>query len=77
MKFKYKVGEYLRNGKLEEPRFYPLLKTNKIPTEINDPVEWLDQNVFPPRGIICGQGAHTERLSAGRKDLTGFFPYRH
>ena len=63
-----KVGGYLKDGELKVPRFYHLLKTHKIPTEIDDPEEWLENNGFPLRGIISGNGAPTERL-AGFVDL--------
>ena len=58
-----KVAQFLKGGQCEMSKFYHLLKTHKIPTDIEDPQQWLETNGFPIRGIISGRGAPTERLS--------------
>ena len=57
-----KVGEFLKDGKSELPKFYHILKTHKIPTTIENPEEWLETNGFPIRGIVSGCNSPTERL---------------
>ena len=58
-----KVGEFLLSGDAKLSKFYHLLKTHNIPTDIENPSEWLENNGFPIRGIISGCGSPTERLS--------------
>ena len=58
-----KISEYLQNGQTKMPKFYHLLKTQKIPIELDDPNDWLSEEGFPIRGIISGRGSPTERLS--------------
>ena len=75
-----KVTEFLENGQSKLAQFYHLLKTHNIPTNIEDPTLWLEQNGFPIRGIISGRGAPTERLAGfvdhflqpGMKELPTF-----
>ena len=60
--------------------FYHLLKTHKIPQNVENPSDWLQEHGFPLRGIISGRGAPTERLSSfvdfflqpGMKNLPSF-----
>ena len=58
-----KISEYLQNGQTKMPKFYHLLKTHKIPIELDDPSDWLSEKGFPIRGIISGRGSPTEKLS--------------
>ena len=58
-----KVSEYLQCGQAKMSNFYHLLKTHKIPLEVNDPKDWLLEKGFPIRGIISGRDSPTERLS--------------
>ena len=75
-----KVAEYLVSGKKNLSTFYHLLKTHKIPQDVENPSDWLDSNGFPLRGIISGRGSPTERLSGfvdfflqpGMKQLPSF-----
>ena len=75
-----KVAIYLLSGEKKLSNFYHLLKTHKIPPEIESPQEWLDVNGFPLRGIISGKRGPTERLAQfvdyflqpGMKDLPSF-----
>ena len=39
-----------------DPKYYHVLKTHKIPTEVNDPSTWLENNGFPIRGIYLAEG---------------------
>ena len=57
-----KVSEYLQGGQAKMSKFYHLLKTHKIPTDLEDPKDWLEKEGFPIRGIISGRGSPTERL---------------
>ena len=75
-----KVALYLLSGEKNLCNFYHLLKTHKIPSEVENPQEWLDLNGHPLRGIISGRGGPTERLASfvnyflqpGMKDLPSF-----
>ena len=58
-----KVGEFLMSGGDKLSKFYHLLKTHNIPTDVDNPSQWLQENGFPIRGIISGRGSPTERLS--------------
>jgi hypothetical protein len=58
-----KVGEYLQCGGDKLSKFYQLLKTHNIPTSLDNPSQWLQDNGFPVRGIISGHCSPTERLS--------------
>ena len=58
-----KVGLFLKAGKSDLSKFYHLLKTHKIPPNLEDPQQWLEERGFPLRGIVSGCGAPTERLS--------------
>ena len=49
------VAKYLKSGEDRLPNFYHLLKTHKIPCDIEDPDVWMQDNGFPIRGIIAGQ----------------------
>ena len=44
-------------------KFYHVLKTHNIPTELENPLDWLEEQGFPIRGIISGRGGPTERLA--------------
>ena len=57
------VAKYLQSGKENLSTFYHLLKTHKIPPDVDDPSEWLEAHGYPLRGIISGRGAPTERLA--------------
>ena len=75
-----KVCEYLQLGGDKLSKYYHLLKTHNIPTELEDPVTWLTDQGFPIRGIISGRGGPTERLAGfidhflqpGMKSLKSF-----
>ena len=56
------VSKYLKGGGKNLPKYYHLLKTHKIPSNVENPEEWLEENGFPLRGIIAGQGGPLERL---------------
>ena len=58
-----KISEYLQNGQAKMSTFYHLLKTHKIPIELDVPNDWLLEKGFPIRGIISGRGSPTEKLS--------------
>ena len=74
------VAKYLKSGGDQLPKFYHLLKTHKIPCDIENPEEWMHDNGFPLRGIIAGQGGPLERLGGfvdhflqpGMKNLPSF-----
>ena len=74
------IAKYLKSGGKNLPKFYHLLKTHKIPGDIDNPVEWLENNGYPLRGIISGQGGPLERLGGfvdyflqpGMKQLPSF-----
>ena len=54
---------YLLNGEKKLSKFYHLLKTHKIPLDVDNPAQWLENNGFPVRGIIAACGSPTERLA--------------
>ena len=58
------VTRFLLSGSSNVSNFYHLLKTHKIPPEVQNPDEWLHENGFPLRGIISGKGGSTERLAS-------------
>ena len=58
-----KIMSYLLNGDKKLSKFYHLLKTHKIPLDIENPAQWLEDNGYPVRGIIAGCGSPTERLA--------------
>ena len=58
-----KVAEFMRAGKCEVAKYYHLVKTNKILTDIDNPENWLMENGYPLRGIVSGIGTPTERIS--------------
>ena len=58
-----KVAEFLKDGKSDLSRYYHLMKTHKIPTSIQNPSQWLDENGCPLRGIVSCCGSPTEQLS--------------
>ena len=58
------VSKYLKGGGKNLPKFYHLLKTHKIPSDVDKPEEWIEENGYPLRGIIAGQGGPLERLGA-------------
>ena len=57
-----KVAEFLMSGKSKLSKYYHLIKTHKIPTEVSDPSSWMEANGYPVRGIISCRGSPTERL---------------
>ena len=75
-----KVALYLLNGEKNLSNFYHLLKTHKIPPEVENPQEWLENHGHPLRGIISGKGGPSERLASfvnyflqpGMKELPSF-----
>ena len=74
------VAKFLHSGSKKVSNFYHLLKTHKIPPEVENPGEWLQENGYPLRGIISGTGGPTERLASfvdyflqqGMKELPSF-----
>ena len=74
------VAKFLKSGEENVPNFYHLLKTHKIPCDIENPELWIQDNGFPLRGIIAGQGGPLERLGGfvdhflqpGMKQLPSF-----
>ena len=58
-----KVAEFLQNGDKKLSNFYHIVKTHKIPPDIENPSEWIDQEGLPVRGIISAIGSPTERLA--------------
>ena len=50
------VAKYLKSGDKNLPKFYHLLKTHKIPGNVENPIGWLEDNGYPLRGIISGRG---------------------
>ena len=58
-----KIMLYLLNGDKKLSKFYHILKTHKIPIDVENPSQWLEENGFPVRGIIAGCGSPTERLA--------------
>ena len=56
-----KVGEFLMSGGDKLSKFYHLLKTHNIPTHVDNPSQWLQENGFLIRGIISGRGSPKER----------------
>ena len=58
-----KIMLYLQNCDKKLSKFYHLVKTHKIPTEVEDPTQWMENNGFPVRGIISSCGSPTERLA--------------
>ena len=74
------VSKYLKSGGINLPKFYHLLKTHKIPCDVENPENWMQENGFPLRGIIAGQGGPLERLGGfvdhflqpGMKNLPSF-----
>ena len=74
------VAKFLKSGEDNVPTFYHLLKTHKIPGDIENPELWIQDNGFPLRGIIAGQGGPLERLGGfvdhflqpGMKQLPSF-----
>jgi hypothetical protein len=74
------IAIFLLSGGKNLSTFYHLLKTHKIPQNVDNPIEWLQDNGFPLRGIISGRGGPTERLASfvdfflqpGMKQLPSF-----
>ena len=74
------VAIYLKSGDKNMPKFYHLQKTHKIPPDVENPIEWLENNGYPLRGEISGQGGPLERLGGfvdhflqpGMKQLPSF-----
>ena len=58
-----KVAEYLQLGGDKLSKYYHLLKTHNIPVDLENPLDWLEEQGFPIRGIISGRGGPTERLA--------------
>ena len=56
-----KVAEYLVSELKNLSTFYHLLKTHKIPQDVENPSDWLESNGFPLRGII--RGSPPEKIS--------------
>ena len=59
-----KVAEFLENGGDKLSKFYHLLKLPKMPPNIDDPSQWLEDRGFPIRGIISGRGAQLKDWQA-------------
>jgi hypothetical protein len=57
------VAEFLQNGDKSLSNFYHIVKTHKIPPCIENPVDWIDQEGLPVRGIISARRSPTERLA--------------
>ena len=58
-----KISEFIQGGQAKMSNFYHLLKTHKIPLELDDPKDWLLEEGFPIRGLISGRASPTERLA--------------
>ena len=58
-----KVAEFLVSGEAKLPSFHHLLKTHKIPLDVENPSSWLETHGYPIRGIISCKGGPTERLA--------------
>ena len=58
-----KIAEFLVMGDAKLPTFHHLLKTHKIPLEVENPSSWLESHRYPIRGIISCKGGPTERLA--------------
>ena len=50
-----KVTTFLQNGDKSLSNFYHIVKTHKIPPCIENPVDWIDQQGLPVRGIISAR----------------------
>ena len=57
------VSKFLLNGQKNLSTYYHLLKTHKIPQDVDNPTEWLGNQGYPIRGIISARGGPTERLA--------------
>ena len=74
------VAIFLLSGEKNLSNFYHLLKTHKIPQDVDNPTVWLQDHGYPLRGIISGRGGPTERLASfvdyflqpGMKQLPSF-----
>ena len=74
------VAFFLQSGRKKLSSFYHPLKTHKIPENLDNPNDWLNDNYYPLQGIISGQGTPTERLEGfvhyflqpGMKELPSF-----
>ena len=74
------VSKFLLNGQKNLSTYYHLLKTHKIPQDVDNPTEWLGNQGYPIRGIISARGGPTERLAGfvdyflqpGMKQLPSF-----
>ena len=74
------VSKFLLSGQTKLSTYYHLLKTHKIPQDVENPSEWLEHHGYPIRGIISARGGPTERLAGfvyyflqpGMKDLPSF-----
>ena len=47
----------MEDGEVNLPKYYHVLKTHKLATEVRDPSSWLETNGYPVRGMISGRGA--------------------
>ena len=50
------VADFLQGGGKKLSSFYHLLKTHKIPVDLDSPNDWLANTGYPLRGIISGRG---------------------
>ena len=74
------VAEFLQCGQKKLSTYYHLLKTHKIPQNVDNPINWLESQGFPLRGIISARDEPTERLAGfvdyflqpGMKNLPSF-----
>jgi hypothetical protein len=57
------VAKFLIGGQKNLSTYYHLLKTHKIPQDVDNPTEWLENQGYPIRGIISARGGPTERLA--------------
>ena len=58
-----KLGSYLKQEDSSTPKYYHVLKTHNIPTDIENAPQWLATHGFPVRGIISGIGGPFEKIS--------------
>ena len=58
-----KVEEFLKGGDRQVIKYYHLLKTHKIPTNIDAPEGLLNENGYSNRGIMSSVITHTKGLS--------------
>ena len=46
------VANFLKGSQKNLSAYYHLLKTHKIPQDVDNPTDWLENHGYPIRGII-------------------------